>query len=189
MLTMIGRKTHYFQFGAVHTNKPRCFCALLAAVPTQPTAHSPSLDEENAQCSQQDRSRRSSHKPKKSSSQLHRSSRRAQDSSGTDTEEPEVLSENHHSNRPSTTKMVTTPFAINSHTSSNNTDVLESHHPSALSRNSTTDGLNGHDKLYPTTDHLGGLVTHDKLATVMAVMTLTPNLFLSFYCSALPSRC
>ena len=29
-------------------------------------------------------------------------------------------------------------------------------------------------------DHLGGLVTHDKLATTMEVMTLTPNLFLSF---------
>ena len=49
--------------------------------------------------------------------------------------------------------------------------------------------LNSHDKLYSTTDHLGGLVTHNKLATAMAVMTLTPNLFLSFYCSALPSRC
>ena len=108
MLTMIGRKTHYFQFGAVYTNKPRCFCASLAAVPTQPTAYSPSSDEENVQCSQQDRSRRSSHKPKKSSSQLHRSSRRAQDSSGSDAEEPAVLSENHHSNRPSAAKMVTT---------------------------------------------------------------------------------
>ena len=108
MLTMIGRKTHYFQFGAVYTNKPRCFCASLAAVPTQPTTYSPSSDEENVQYSQQDCSRRSSYKPKKLSTQLHRSSRRAQDSSGTDTEEPEVLSENHHSNRPSTTKMVTT---------------------------------------------------------------------------------
>ena len=61
--------------------------------------------------------------------------------------------------------------------SSNNTDVLEFHHPSALSRNSTTDGLNSRDKLYSTTDHLGGLVTHDKLATAMAVMMLTPNFF------------
>ena len=81
------------------------------------------------------------------------------------------------------------PFAINSHTSSNNTDVLDSHRPSALSRNSTTDGLNSHDKLCSTTDHLGGLVTHDKLVTAMAVMTLKPNPFLSFHCSALPSRC
>ena len=70
---------------------------------------------------------------------------------------------------------------MNSHTSSNKTDALESHHPSALSRNSTTDRLNSHDKLYSTTDHLGGLVTHNKLATAMAVMTLTPNLFLSFF--------
>ena len=51
------------------------------------------------------------------------------------------------------------PFAINSHTSSNNTDALESQHPSAMSRNSTTDRLNSHDKLHSTTDHLGGLVT------------------------------
>ena len=61
--------------------------------------------------------------------------------------------------------------------------------PSALPTNSTTDGLNSHDKLYSTTDHWGGLVTHDKLATGMAVMMLTHNIFLSFSCSALPSRC
>ena len=47
-------------------------------------------------------------------------------------------------------------------------------------RHSTTNGLNNHDKLHSTTDHLGGLVTHDKLATEMAVMMSTPNLFLSF---------
>ena len=57
---------------------------------------------------------------------------------------------------------------------------LPTSRPSALPTNSTTDGLNSHDNVYATIDHLGGLVTHDKLATGMAVMTLTPNLFLFF---------